>query len=404
MTENLLSATWGHGMVERLAFRDVGVVDAKGFRDHLLLVLDGGRILSVETEAGQSVDAKEVDAGGMFLVPGFIDLHIHGAMGLLAERSQKELEMLSRALPNFGVTSFLPALTPCSDDASLLKELSKAKAPGAHILGFLLEGHFLALGGAIKRRRQYGSEMVCALIEAARPYRVVFAVSPELDGVEGTLNAMSMSGLPVFITHTCASAGETFHAIELGARHATHFYDVFPYPGEREPGVRGCGVVEAVLIDPRISVDFILDGVHVDPVSVKLALRCKGYDDVSLITDANIAAGLGPGTYRGLGDLEILVEYAGGPAREKLDDASAGGLAGSGLTMNKAVRNAVEMLGCTLPQAIGMATYSPAKVLGIESRKGLVKQGYDADLVLLNESLEVTKTFVAGREVYAVQR
>jgi len=159
--------------------------------------------------------------------------------------------------------------------------------------------------------------------------------------------------------------------------------------------VRTCGAVEAVLADPRVSVDFILDGEHVHPVAAEMALQCKGPDRVCLITDANIGAGLPPGRYRFL-DAEVRFAYEGGPARLTENSYLPGGLAGSGLTMDRALRNALRLLGVDLPQAVRMVSGNPARVLGMSDRKGQIREGFDADFVLLDEDIEVVSTWVGG--------
>ena len=347
------------------------------------------------------------DANGGYLVPGFIDLHIHGAAGFLADNGADDLEAMCRLLPRYGVTGFLPAVAPAADDVVHLCGLSSARhgignppglPVGAQILGFFLEGHYLKLHGAIRDiARDYSAEKLEALYSAASPHKLVFGVSPEIGEVLALLPAMARDGYPAFITHTCASAGETAEAIALGARHATHFYDVFPYPGDREPGVRGCGAVEAVLADPSATVDFILDGEHVEAAAVKMALACKGPGGVCLVTDANVNAGLPPGTYKGIGGDEIVVAYDGGPARMGPRSRSPGSLIGSGLTMDMAVRNAVLMLGVTLPQAVRMASLNPAAVLGLHNRKGRVAVGYDADFSIMDGDMNIQACFVGGR-------
>ncbi len=134
-----------------------------------------------------------------------------------------------------------------------------------------------------------------ALIDAAAPYKAVFAVAPDFEGIGDLLPLMTKNDTPAFITHTRADVVQTQAAIAGGACHATHFYDVFYPPESNDGGVRPCGVVEAVLESDGTSVDFILDGEHVDPIAVKLALKCKGLDKVCLITDSNLGAGLPPG-------------------------------------------------------------------------------------------------------------
>ncbi len=209
------------------------------------------------------------------------------------------------------------------------------------------------------------------------------------------IGEMAKGNNPVFMTHTKADAKQTGRAIELGASHATHFYDVFPSPEETDPGVRPCGAVEAILADPAVSVDFILDGEHVDPVAVKMALRSKGADKVCLITDANIGAGLEPGVYM-FGKEQVRYSHVGAPARLVKNNA----LAGSGLTMDQAVRNAVRMLDLDISQAVRMASANPAKVLGLDESKGRIMEGYDADLVLMNSKFRVLQTWIRGNCCY----
>ncbi len=366
----------------------------------------GGSIEKILPEGeGRSLAADEtVDASGMYLSPGFIDMHIHGAKNLSVDKGREHLENLCRVLPRYGVTGFLPTVCPApseEEDLRLLASLAGAKSEGTAILGFFLEGHFLALTGAIRNIPENRSkERVDKLIEALKPYKAVFGISPEVEGIVELLPFMTGQGYPAFITHTAATVEETERAIKAGAVHATHFYDVFPYPGEKDPGVRACGSVEAVLASPQASVDFILDGEHVHPVAVKMALACKGREKVCLVTDANINAGLPPGSYKGLGDIDIDVAYEGGPARMGKGGECPGALAGSGLTMDQAVRNAVRLLGVDIPQAVAMASSNPARVLGLHKSKGFIAEGYDADMVLLDQGLKVAGCWGGGRRCF----
>jgi N-acetylglucosamine-6-phosphate deacetylase len=203
---------------------------------------------------------------------------------------------------------------------------------------------------------------------------------------------MAEGNYPPFITHTKATSEETCRAIEAGAHHATHFYDVFPYIGEQEPGVRGCGTVEALLSYPEASLDFILDGEHVHPGVVKMALACKPFEKICLATDANVNAGMPPGLYDGIDGVKVLMKYPGGPAR----DAESGGLTGSGLSLDIAVKNAVKLLGLPLHQAVAMASAHPAKVLGLERRLGRIESGFSADFSLLDHEFNVKACYIGG--------
>jgi N-acetylglucosamine-6-phosphate deacetylase len=236
------------------------------------------------------------------------------------------------------------------------------------------------------------------LINAAKPYSAIFAISPDLEDIEKLIPVMAAGNTPVYITHTAATVEQTKIAIELGAKHATHFYDVFPCPQVKDPGVRPCGAVEAILADKRVSVDFILDGVHADPVAVKMALACKsqGPGSVCLITDSNVGAGLEPGRFVFGNSGEIEFAYKGAPARKTKDNT----LAGSGLTMDQALRNAIKWLDISLPDAIKMVSTNPAKVIGVDNCKGKLQVGYDADLVILDQDLNIMQTWIGGEIVY----
>ena len=363
------------------------------------LLLDGGKIADVTLE--KPVCETE-DHGDSYIVPGFIDMHIHGIHNFLVDDGPEALAGMCRTLPRYGVTGFLPTVSPSpmGQDSAYLKTLSATSPAGTHILGFHLEGPFLALTGAFNKDAigGGGADRVSALIEAAKPYKCIFSISPDVEGIFDLIPIMAQDNTPVFMTHTAANVQQAQRAIELGARHCTHFYDVFPCPPVSEPGVRPSGIVEAVLADPRVSVDFILDGVHVDPIAVKMAMMAKqgGPGKVCLITDANVGAGFAPGTYTfgNMGD--ICFDYPGAPARSVKDHT----LAGSGLTLDVALRNAVKFLGISITEASKMLSYNPASVLHIEDRKGLLAAGYDADFVLLDGNLEVQSTWISGKEFY----
>ena len=359
------------------------------------LRIDNGTIVDVDSHAHGD---EFIDMGDCYIVPGFIDLHTHGIHRYLADNGVDDLSEICRILPRYGVTGFLPTLAPrpAGEDALFLKELARVNADGAQILGFHLEGPFLKITGALSSEAISAADTgrVESLIRAARPYKAIFSISPDVEGIDKLIPLMAASDTPVFITHTAATVQQTQKAIELGARHATHFYDVFPCPPVSEPGVRPCGAVEAILADRRVSVDFILDGVHVDPVAVQMALTCKsnGPGRVCLITDSNVGAGLEPGRFTFGNSGEIYFASKGAPARLLKDNT----LAGSGLTMDKALRNAVDRLGLSLPEAVKMVSAYPAAVIGVNERKGKLKAGYDADFTILNNRLEVIQTWIGG--------
>jgi N-acetylglucosamine-6-phosphate deacetylase len=384
---------------------NANIVHADGIMTGGTVAVEDGRIVSVSGDPARSPsdDGENIDAGGNFLSAGFIDLHTHGLLHYLTDNGPEALEGMCKVLPRLGVTSFLPTVCarPKGQEVHFLTSLARVRSRGAQILGFHLEGPFLALIGSMRPEVlcRADSERAAALIEAAQPYPAVFSISPELDGIEELIPLMAEGNRPVFITHSKATVKETQAAIEAGARHATHFYDVFPCPPETDTGVRPCGAVEAILADRRVSVDFILDGEHVDAAAVTMALLCKGPDKVCLITDSVIGAGLPPGKHT-IREDEVEFTYMGGPARTTRNSEHPGVLGGSGLTLNLAVRNAVEMLDVDMAQAVRMASANPAQVLHLQKSKGRIAEGFDADLVLFDKDINVLKTWIAGRCVY----
>lgn len=356
----------------------------------------------VDITSSSSTASNTIDVGESFIAPGFIDLHMHGIHQFLIDNGPQELEEISRILPAYGVTGFLPTVAPrgAGEDALFLENLSNIQYHGAAILGFHLEGPFLKITGSLSANAigRADKARVLSLIEAAKPYRAIFSISPDLEGITDLLPLMTTENTPAFITHTAANVKQTVAAIALGARHATHFYDVFPCPVVEEPGVRPCGAVEAVLADENVSLDFILDGVHVDPIAVKMAMACKnnGPGCVCLITDSNVGAGMEPGRFVFGDSGEIEFAYKGSPARKTKDKT----LAGSGLTMDQAVRNAIEFLNVDIIQAVKMASANPARVLGMDHCKGQLKIGFDADITVISSKLEIEQTWVAGQLCY----
>ena len=382
---------------DQIAFKGLIVVDSEIVKGYL--TISSGTIIDI----GESFpECDVIDLGESYITSGFIDLHIHGIHRMLVDNGVEDLKEICKIVPKYGVTGFLPTLAPRpkGEDANFLSVLSKTETDGAEILGFHLEGPFLKITGALGAGAISGAdgERVKDLINAAKPHKAIFSISPDVDGIENLIPLMAACDIPVFMTHTAATVKQTQQAIELGVRHATHFYDVFPCPAVTEPGVRPCGAVEAILADERVSVDFILDGVHVDPIAVKMSLVSKknGSGKVCLVTDANVGAGLEPGrfTFGNLGDISF--EYKGAPARSSKDNT----LAGSGLTMDKALRNAIKLLSLDLPEASKLVSLHPAKVLGLDHRKGLLMPGYDADFVILNKDFEVMQTWIKGKCIY----
>ena len=389
-----------------LLVKNAAVILPDSILDNMCVSVKDGRIASVEAGCeflpGEYRDV--IDAAGGFLAPGFIDLHIHGLLEYQFDNGREDVQSICSILPSYGVTGVLAAFLPrpFGEDTAYVRSISEHTYQGADVLGFFFEGPFIGISGAINPAAltEKTVERIRALKRASVPYSAVFAVSPELKNAGELIAAMTEGGIPAFITHTAADVKQTEAAVKAGAGHATHFYDVFPVPKETDPGVRPCGAVEAILADPGVSVDFILDGEHVDPAAVKMALACKGPDRVCLITDASAGAGLPPGVYSGIEGIEVRFAYEGAPARGTENSPFPNGLAGSGLTMDKAVRNAVKLLGVDIPLACRMASLNPAAVLGLANELGMIRSGYFASMVLLDRDLQVKASWVKGVRVF----
>ncbi|MDI9605108.1 MAG: amidohydrolase family protein [Bacteroidota bacterium] len=326
------------------------------------LIVEGGEITRITPQRPQG---EIINMGNAFIVPEFIDLHIHGIHQMLVDNSTEDLKQICKTLPQYGVTGYLPTLSPRpkGEDATFLSKLSKTETEGAEILGFHLEGPFLMITGALGAEAisRADEERVNALIDTAKSCKAIFSISPDVSGIEKLILLMAAGGTPVFMTHTAATVEQTQQAIALGARHVTHFYNVFLSPAVSEPGVRPCGAMETILADERVSVNFILDGVHVDPVAAKMALISKrrGSGKVCLVTDANVGAGLEPWQFSFGDSGDIYFEYKGTSARSMKDNT----FAVSELTIDQALRNAVKWLDLNLVQTSELVSHHPAPVL-----------------------------------------
>jgi N-acetylglucosamine-6-phosphate deacetylase len=371
------------------------------------VLLNEGKIAAIDPQPMQDGDSWErVDAQGALLTPGLIDLHCHGVEHCLFERDPAEIIEASLALPRYGTTCILPTLYSVLNRKSLalIERLADALplASGCATPGFHMEGPFLALTGAGGETVPGDLGLLKELLAAARGRVLAMSVSPDAPQVLPIIEHLCDLQIAVFMTHTRASVNETQAAIDAGARHATHFYDVFPVPHETDAGVRPVGAVETILADARCSVDFICDGVHVHPMAIKAALAAKGPSKVVAITDSNVGAGLGEGVYDTPWGYPIEVRQRDAARVADKQHPKYGFLAGSALTMDRAMANLVEWLDLPLEQIWAMGTANPAAVAGLGS-KGVLREGADADLVLwrqYSDGWRAEMTWVAGQCVY----
>ena len=348
---------------------------------------------------------QTIDGGGRLLTPGLIDVHIHG-IGDSRFEVHEQIESGSTMFGQFGATTAVTTVVPKPgpDLMSQLEQLAAAAAlaTGATMSMLHIEGPFVALPGAACALVPADVGLLDEMIAACHGQLKVMSLSPDVPGIIPIIERLVERDIVPFVTHTRASVDQAVAGIEAGARHATHFYDVFPLPEQTEPGVRPVGVVEAMLADPRCTVDFVCDGVHVHPVAIKCAVAAKGYEGVILITDSNVGAGLPPGIYPTPWGYPVKVAPGCGARLHDPNHPMNGALAGSALTMNVGIANLTNWLDLPPEQIWAMGTSNPAKLLNLPD-KGVIREGADADLVLWDQTGDVPvacRTWRAGRCVY----
>ncbi len=340
------------------------------------------------------------DFGEGVMAPGYIDLHIHGSAGYdVMDDTAEALPAIERLLARHGVTSYFPttvtapmdttlrALDRLADAIEKRESYNKNGDHRARPLGIHLEGPFISHA----RRGVHPPELLLAptlalfeqIWQAARGRIRMMTIAPELDGAPEVIAEAARRGVCVSLGHSDADFETAERGIAAGARHATHTFNAMRPLDHRSPGILG-----AVLTDRRVSADIIADGVHLDPSIVKLFASAKGHEQTVLITDATSATGMPDGRYR-LGSFEVDVSDG--------KCMSNGKLAGSVLTMDRAVRNLARFAEWELPQAVAAASRNPARVARI-SNKGALAAGADADFVVLNPVGDVLRTFIGGVE------
>jgi N-acetylglucosamine-6-phosphate deacetylase len=351
------------------------------------IVVRGGSIAAVlRGAAANDLPVPVLDAS--IVSPGFIDLQVNGGFGVEVGESNDAIPHLAAQLPATGVTAFLPTLVSSMPEVyprACRAFVAGRSSLGAQPFGLHLEGPFLSLRrkGAHRASAIEGAptDLFEPLLELDALRLVTLA--PEVEGALERIRVLRDHGVVVSLGHTDATYEEFVRGIDAGATMATHLYSAMSGFGHRAPGAVG-----AALVDDRITVGLIADGVHCHPASVRLAVRAKGADRVVLVTDSIAGAGMEPGVYK-LDGQDILVD-------ETLARLPDGKLAGSVLTLDQAVRNVVEWAGIGIADACRMASEVPARLLGLGA-KGRLAEGCDADFVMLDDELRVVATFREGR-------
>ncbi len=354
------------------------------------VVVDRGKIVAIERPAILSrLPPRRFQAA--FVAPGFIDLQINGGFGFEVGPDPADLRALAERLPETGVTAFLPTLVSRTEDtyqtafAAYDAVAREGTRPGAaRILGLHLEGPLLAPTRAGAHDRAPIVAATASLLDRlADPTRVrLITLAPERPDALGLIALLRARGIVVSLGHTDASFDIFTAGVDAGATLATHVFNAMSPFHHRDPGATG-----AALIDDRVIALMIADGVHTHPAALKLAIRAKGIDGLGLVTDAIAGTGLPPGPSR-LAGRAVTVDNASA----RLVD---GTLAGSTLTLDRAIRNMVAFADLSAGAAVHLATRVPARALGLPGLGRLAVSG-DADVVLLNQDLGVMTTFVGG--------
>ena len=375
----------------------VALVNGQVLRENRLVegrcvLLADGRILDIVAPSERRVRrAERRDLGGQLLLPGFIDSQVNGGGGVLFNDapSVESIRAIGRAHRRFGTTGFLPTLISTDLDImaraiAAVRGAIEAGVPG--VLGIHIEGPYLSLArkgvhDPAKLRELDASAL--GLLTSLRGGRTLVTLAPEVTTPQ-IIEKLVAAGVVVSAGHTNATYAEIRIALRHGLTGFTHLFNAMSQLTGREPGAVG-----AALEDPTSWCGIIVDGAHTDPVVLRIALRCKPHDRFMLVTDAMPSVGTNNDSFE-LQGRRITVSGS-----TCLDED--GRLAGSKIDMATCVRNAISMLGLSLPEAVRMASQGPAEFLGLAHDTGRIAPGLRADLVLADEGLNVLETWIAGR-------
>lgn len=357
------------------------------------LTVAGGKIAAIGSDTADTILEYP---GNYHVIPGMIDLHIHGAMGAdVMDATPEALETISTALAKEGVTRFL-ATTMTEKQELIVAALENIaqysrQVTGAKIAGIHLEGPFLS---PEKTGAQDGEFLLAPDIELLGQWQAssgnnirLVTLAVELPQADSFIRYCKENGITVSVGHTNATYEQAKHSFDLGVSHCTHLYNAMSGFTHRNPGV-----VPAVLDDQRVSAELIVDGIHVDPAIVNLTLKIKGPEQLMLVTDAMRAKCLGDGQYD-LGGQQVTVT-------EGRAMGANGYLAGSTLTMQQAFVNLLSFTGANIAEAIRMSSENPAKTLHVFGKTGSIASGKLADLVILDQDYQVVSTLCEGESVY----
>ena len=387
-----------------------GTLVSPGLARHDVVVsIEEGRIAGISSTGGRGPEEGDVDARNYTVAPGLIDLHCHGAIGeeFLKDCSEKARAFLaSRGTTGFLVGSSIPQRETLLRGLQTLRKRIAGQKPshGAQMLGIRCEGPFLEPSlGAQKADLCWpiNQENIATLFEAAGPDLLILDMSPEIENAETLIREAVDRGVIVTAAHSRANAEQMERAFKAGLSHITHIFNATGRPPSKGGlGTLGVGPDEFALTCDGMTAEVIVDcqGYHVSPYWLDILLRCKGKGHVSVISDAVSNSGREPGEYP-LSDGRLVVMKEGEDVCW-LESGPKRGLCGSAMTVRDSLRNLMRHLQINLEDAIDYATLNPARRLGVDARKGSIEVGKDADMVVLDEHMDVVATIIAGQTVY----
>ncbi|MBA7559497.1 N-acetylglucosamine-6-phosphate deacetylase [Candidatus Atribacteria bacterium 1244-E10-H5-B2] len=360
-------------------------------------------------------DAKVIDVGGMYISPGFIDSHLHGAFGgSVMPCSEKDLQLMAQGLVKCGTTSFLPTTLSRPWDEIIqsvdcITQAMQKDLKGSKILGIHLEGPYVNLEQKGAQNPKYicppQPEQYLPLLEKY-PSIIRLTAAPEVPGGLELGQELRKRKIVATIGHSNATYQQVIEAVENGYTHVTHMFSGMSGL-RRIKAYRVSGVIESTLLIDELTTELIADGHHLPPSLMKLVFHSKGMDKVCLVTDSMNAAGMGPGKYE-LAGLEVIVEADIPeefeiPTQEnnwvaKLTDRSS--FASSVSTIDRLVRNMIKFVDLNIRQAVKLVTYNPAKIQGLEDQIGILAKNKKADIAVFDDNINIEMTIVDGRILY----
>ncbi|WP_404913834.1 N-acetylglucosamine-6-phosphate deacetylase [Photobacterium leiognathi] len=376
----------------RFALHPQRIFTPTGIAYNQYVIVNDGKIEAITETKPLDCDVTELE--GQTLVPGFIDIHIHGRAGAdVMDATPQALQTIADALPKTGVVAWVgtTVTAPWQDIINALQQVrefcQQPKQVGAKLLGSFLEGPYFTEAYRGSHPTQYlqapSIEALAELKEVAGDSLIRVALAPEYQGSDEAIQWLTAEGIKTSIAHTSANFEQVTTAHQHGADCGVHLFNGMSGLHHRKPGCAG-----AVLFHDMLA-ELIADGIHVHPVMMQLAYRMKGYQQLALITDCMRAGGLSDGKYQ-LGAQMITV--TNGEART--DDGS---LAGSTCSLDQALRNMIMLAGVPEWEAVQMATSVPAKYVGVDDKLGFIKPGYNASFALLDPQFQIQATLIDGQ-------